>query len=381
MVLFAVTGAVVLSTAGSASAHAQLVSSTPGEGAVVETAPTAITLEFNERIEARADGTRIFTGGGTEIPATVKSADRTARITPAQGLPDGTVVLSWAVVSADGHAINGSITFAVGAPTPGNVANDAFEEPVTTGIGPVRWVLTGIAVFSVVALVVGIGLNRPRLVEASFRLGVSATVLVVLFAALDRNARGWDGLRDWGEWVDGWLSWQGLIVALGVLVAASAVASMRSTRRLPALLAGVLLVVLVPTAWATAGPTPSPSIAQPAGDPVAEVDVAGHTVRVEFASVSVGTTEVTLSLLEDGDPVAAYAVPRLALRTDGLALGDVPLEETEAEGEGVYRGRVTVPQPGEWTVEVSVRIDEFANPVVELPFRFGSRAPATSGGH
>src|SRR3546814_191887 len=115
-----------------------------------------------------------------------------------------------------------------------------FEEPVATGIGPVRWILTGTAMLSVVVIVAGIGLNRPRLVEASFPIGVVTTVGAALFAALDRNARGWEGLRDWGEWVDGWLSWRGLLLAVGVLVAAGAVASVRAARRLPALVAGVL---------------------------------------------------------------------------------------------------------------------------------------------
>src|SRR3546814_841890 len=139
-----------------------------------------------------------------------------------------------------------------------------FEEPVATGIGPVRWILTGTAMLSVVVIVAGIGLNRPRLVEASFPIGVVTTVGAALFAALDRNARGWEGLRDWGEWVDGWLSWRGLLLAVGVLVAAGAVASVRAARRLPALVAGVLLIGLVPVVWAVAGPTPAPSTAQPA---------------------------------------------------------------------------------------------------------------------
>ncbi|MDT0201637.1 copper resistance protein CopC [Nocardioides sp. AE5] len=381
----------VLVGAGAAQAHAQLVSSDPANGAVVEVAPETITLEFNERIEARGAGTRIFTGDGTEVPATVTTADRNAVVTPGAPLPEGTVVVTWSVVSADGHTISGSVTFAIGAPTPGASGNDVFTEPTTTGIGAARTALVAVVGMAALGLLVAVSRDWPRLREWCWGIGMVAVVGALLLDTMHRDRTGWQGITSWESWVDGWVSWRGLVVAVGVIAAAWLVTAARASRRVPALVAAAVLVMTAPAALALPGPPPGASAGEPGGSPVGEVAAGDHTVRVEFDSMAVGTTGLTLTVLDaSGEPAAPYDVPRLVLHTAtgadddadegaGLDLGAVELVE---ESSGTYTGQVTIPEPGEWTVEVSLRLDEFTNPVVELPFRFGTRAvQVPSGGH
>ncbi|MBC7593735.1 MAG: copper resistance protein CopC [Kineosporiaceae bacterium] len=96
-----------------ASAHAALVSTDPGDGVRLKTAPTKVTLEFNEDLASPAyvvitapDGSRVKTGTvnalGKTVTATVEPADL-----------KGTYSMSYRVVSDDGHPVAGGTTFDV----------------------------------------------------------------------------------------------------------------------------------------------------------------------------------------------------------------------------------------------------------------------------
>lgn len=50
---------------------------------------------------------------GAVLPAMVDAADRTIRVRPEKALPDGTTILSWRVVSTDGHPVGGALAFSV----------------------------------------------------------------------------------------------------------------------------------------------------------------------------------------------------------------------------------------------------------------------------
>lgn len=361
-----------------ASAHAQLVASTPSEGAVLEQAPATIELEFNESVTARAGETKVFTGDGAEVAVEVATADRTVTITPTAALPEGTVVVGWAVTSADGHPIEGSLTFAVGDPTPGADGNEAFAEPVTAGIGTAHVTALVVAGLAGVALVVLLLLGRTgRWLESAWLVGLAAVVLAVPLAAVDRGGLGWAALRDWHNWIDGWLSWRGLLFVVAVLAAAAAVTLVRRSARVPALLATVLLVAAVPAAYAAPG---TPAVDRPVagGSPTAQTEVGDHMVRMRLDSVTVGTTRFRLELLDaDDEPVAPFRAPRVRATNESLAI-DVAVQR---ESTGVWNGQVTLPEPGDWEVEVSVRLDEFDNPVATLPFRIGDRPASPGGSH
>lgn len=96
-----------------AYAHAALVDTDPGDGARTVRAPRTITLTFNENVATPAfvvvtapDGTTVKTGA-------VSILDHTVSAKVAATDMKGTYTLSYRVVSADSHPVEGTTTFDV----------------------------------------------------------------------------------------------------------------------------------------------------------------------------------------------------------------------------------------------------------------------------
>ena len=53
--------------AAAASAHAELLSSDPADGSVVDEAPDAITMQFSEGVSLRPDGVRVLDSQGGRV--------------------------------------------------------------------------------------------------------------------------------------------------------------------------------------------------------------------------------------------------------------------------------------------------------------------------
>ncbi|HEX5779539.1 MAG TPA: copper resistance protein CopC [Xanthobacteraceae bacterium] len=95
-----------------AMAHAVLVASEPADGAILAAPPARLTLTFNEPVAPLV--LRLIRPDGTEQAAAVKQAGATLEVSPSGEIRDGTHLLSWRVVSADGHPIGGTVVFSVG---------------------------------------------------------------------------------------------------------------------------------------------------------------------------------------------------------------------------------------------------------------------------
>lgn len=105
--------AAMLLNGGAAWAHASLNATDPQDGAVVETAPQRLSLTFSEPVSPLS--LRLVRPDGSSVPLdrfAVK--DRTVEIEAPSDLGRGTHVLSWRVVSADGHPVGGSVVFSIG---------------------------------------------------------------------------------------------------------------------------------------------------------------------------------------------------------------------------------------------------------------------------
>jgi copper transport protein len=100
----------------SAHGHAALVKAVPADGAVDPAGPQALTLTFNEPVSPLLVHLIGPDGEPIETPAAVAENTTLTVAVPSQ-LKRGTHVLSWRVISADGHPVGGSLVFSVGAPS------------------------------------------------------------------------------------------------------------------------------------------------------------------------------------------------------------------------------------------------------------------------
>jgi copper transport protein len=139
LLLLAVVGALLLGPASSAAAHATLLSTDPAEGAVLDVAPERVTFTFNESVIGVPTGIKVFDATGEEVDssATVRASQLLVDLD--EEVADGTLVVLWRLVSADGHPIGGSLTFAVGAPSdvvdvPTTSADADTEAPLLLGL-------------------------------------------------------------------------------------------------------------------------------------------------------------------------------------------------------------------------------------------------------
>ncbi|NYE37437.1 copper transport protein [Nocardioides cavernae] len=142
--------------ASPAAAHAELVETDPAEGAVVEVAPETVTLTFNEPVRLTSQEIAVYDATGDPVASTAgaNGAEVTVGLTGAADLADGTYVVSWNVLSGDGHPISGALTFSVGAPS-ASVAPPPEPETSSAVVRVLRDVVT---VVSLVGLLLAGGL-------------------------------------------------------------------------------------------------------------------------------------------------------------------------------------------------------------------------------
>ena len=117
--LAALIGGLLLLTTGAqpAYAHAELLATTPTQGAVLDTAPTSAELRFNEPVGAVNSGFRLFSPDGTATTLDASARDETVTIPLPPDLPDGRYSLAYRVVSADSHPVTGILGFQIGNDT------------------------------------------------------------------------------------------------------------------------------------------------------------------------------------------------------------------------------------------------------------------------
>ena len=102
--------------AAPAFAHATLDQTSPAPGAVLDKAPREIVLSFSENVQVESGAIRLYDSDGARQrlgSAEKPNADQ-VRLAVRDGLKDGAYVVTWRVVSADSHPVQGAFTFQVG---------------------------------------------------------------------------------------------------------------------------------------------------------------------------------------------------------------------------------------------------------------------------
>ena len=114
--VFAACAVLVLSGA-TAFAHPRLVRATPAVDGTVRTAPSDVTLRFNEKLEPAFSAVVIRDSAGKQVDkgdVQLDKADRRIMRVSLPPLVPGVYKVEWRVVAADTHKVEGDFTFRIG---------------------------------------------------------------------------------------------------------------------------------------------------------------------------------------------------------------------------------------------------------------------------
>lgn len=158
----ALLGVLMLATAplfaGSpAQAHAELISTSPAEGDVVETLPGTVELTFSEAVATPAYVVVSGPGGGPVNDGDPQVVDGVVTQPTVDTGAAGVYTVDYRVVSADGHPVSGQVDFTVGSGTgqpPGPAAEPGFWDQHAEHVA-----LGGLGLLAGVVLL-GAGLRR-----------------------------------------------------------------------------------------------------------------------------------------------------------------------------------------------------------------------------
>jgi copper transport protein len=238
-VALALTSFVAL--ASPASAHAQLVSTDPVAGATLPDAPEAITIRFTERVHAPKGSVRIHDGSGEQIGSGALGQTEGGRVLrlSVPDLPDGGYVVTWRVVSEDGHPISGGVTWRVGS---GAAVSSSMVERLLnaeggdTGLHVVAAVVRTLLFASLIVLVGGAAFVllvwRTGFADRRARavlLGASvvafvATLLSIGVEGADIAGQGIGGITSLGNAADTWETPSGKAAVVRLVVLAGWIA-------------------------------------------------------------------------------------------------------------------------------------------------------------
>jgi len=212
---------VALAQAGAAWAHASLVRAEPADGVLLAEPPAVLRLTFNEPVSPLV--IRLIAPDGSVTTPAAAVENSTVTVTPSRLTQRGTHVLSWRVISADGHPVAGSLVFSVGEasarPRPGTLpAGDAL----------VRAAFWGVKLVLHVGIFVGVGGAFFRVWMADGRpvwldrLLIGLIVAGLLVAPLSVGLQGLDAL---GMRLAGLMQRTAWVAGLGTSYALTAIAA------------------------------------------------------------------------------------------------------------------------------------------------------------
>jgi copper transport protein len=170
------------------SAHATLVSTEPSDGSMMSQAPSTVRLRFNEPVQP-AIVRLIDAEGRARDDAPVRAFDDIVEVSLPNDLPRGTQLISYRVISADGHPVGGSMVFSLGMATAKTVA----QTDGPPGLAPLIW-LARIGVY--LGLFAGVGgaffgswiapaRARSKAIVAAFAVGLFSAALALGLQGID----------------------------------------------------------------------------------------------------------------------------------------------------------------------------------------------------
>ncbi|PTE08332.1 copper resistance CopC/CopD family protein [Mesorhizobium helmanticense] len=179
----------VIAAPNQAFAHAALVTADPADGMVLGQSPTQFSLTFSEPVSPLV--LTLVRPDGTPLPLTAfRLNDQTVEIDNPRTLGPGTHVLSWRVISADGHPVGGSVLFSIGAPSAAPIVSEAVDWGLRSAIWTGRVLLyiglfLGVGGAFAIAWLAKGGRSGQRFAIAAMLCGLVAAPLSLGFQGLD----------------------------------------------------------------------------------------------------------------------------------------------------------------------------------------------------
>lgn len=254
----------VVAWAHPAGAHASLTSIDPPDGARLDESPAVVRLTFSEPVSADLGGVQVVAADGSQVQqGAARVSGGTVEVDLAPDLPDGTYVVSYRVISEDGHPVRGASVFGVGV---GALDGDALGRMADEG-GDRVWEVAGavgrgIAYAGVLLASGGVafltlvhreGPERRqllRIVWAAALVGAAASMIALPVQAALGTGQGPGSLFDDGVLAEVMQDGVGLGLVLAVAGLAVAVATVERQRVL-----ALVGAVVAATSFATNGHT------------------------------------------------------------------------------------------------------------------------------
>ncbi len=177
-VVSALSGIILVALAAPAWAHAILKNTDPPKDGVVAVSPAQLSLTYNENVEVSFGAIRVYTCAGkrltTGAPRHATTSDHTVVLSLPK-LSDGVYLVSWRVISADSHPVNGTYSFRVGAGAAPSVSGCATETTAksSSAVGVIFGTVRA-GVFGGLALLIGSGVFLVLIAGGRARRGSRA---------------------------------------------------------------------------------------------------------------------------------------------------------------------------------------------------------------
>jgi copper transport protein len=289
--------AVAVSWPASAFAHANVISTSPRDGATLATPPPAVSVLFDDPV-AIAPGNAVVASGGSSVmsgrPRTERS--RHTLILPLRRLTNGDYSARWSIVSDDGHFESGVLAFRVGSggAPPVSVLKAADTTPSTLDV-LARWAFIGGILIAggsaLFVLLVSRARAREAALSAALSLVVSAAGAIWLLHATNDPASRF-----------------GHVLQLAVVVAALGAVALALAWSVGSFIGPAF----IPALALLAAPTLAGHASRPASDRwfSATADVTHVAVAAFWIG---GLVQLAVVLVSGGDPHAGRRFSRLAL--------------------------------------------------------------------
>lgn len=187
--LVAILLLLALALPDAAFAHAALVKTDPADGAVLPGSPQHFSLTFSEPVSPLAL-TLVRPDGTPQALTSYRLDDQTLEIDNPGRLASGTHLLSWRVVSADGHPVGGSLLFSIGGPSAAPAVSEVVDWSLRSAIWAAKILLyaglfIGVGGAFALAWLAGEARAGHRLIVAALLCGLAAAVVSLGLQGLD----------------------------------------------------------------------------------------------------------------------------------------------------------------------------------------------------